>query len=540
MRPHPALLAALALAAAPSGLAASAPGRPATPFVRVFDTGTSSGGPLTAQGIALRKGWQAVAEGDAEHRFVGDAAVLNDRVAIVLRRRGDGAEIHAWADDGPKLRVAIAPVSADASPRGARVRLVEHRASAVTVEVARAGAATSFRLTTGEMTVEVRPGDGVRAVRVAGRIRHVVVPEHFADDAVYGLDRSLVRVGGLPAENVVLNLLGEGDCIAMCVWESPRRSARIIPSGACEIECGKGERLWVGLLDHPGIWHARPISDGERGKDIVLDWRPPFPAAWRASVASPDGFSRSGPLSGTAISAGGGPRGARLCVVYPLDRSRETPLNVFCPTDVLRGTLGVGPCQYILDLEGLPADASPTPEEVARWVRQQVERKRAGRRATQIAERLGQMAAHVGRVEGRLAMYAAFAERARQGAEAAGPAEGASFPLALGALAKHLADCARLPADAGSKTAARLAADIARLTKAEPSAKTTAQCIAACEALRALGLRLDRALASSRMAVRRVRQLCLTAEASETSAGSAKAMRAQAEGLLWPERADKH
>ena len=39
-------------------------------------------------------------------------------------------------------------------------------------------------------------------------------------------------------------------------------------------------------------------------------------------------------------------------VIYPVNRARATPLDVFTVVDIVRTTLGVGPCEYILDLEG--------------------------------------------------------------------------------------------------------------------------------------------------------------------------------------------
>lgn len=39
-------------------------------------------------------------------------------------------------------------------------------------------------------------------------------------------------------------------------------------------------------------------------------------------------------------------------VIYPIKRVPATPLDVFTVVDVVRATLGVGPCEYILDVEG--------------------------------------------------------------------------------------------------------------------------------------------------------------------------------------------
>ena len=40
-------------------------------------------------------------------------------------------------------------------------------------------------------------------------------------------------------------------------------------------------------------------------------------------------------------------------LIYPLGRVPATPLDVFTPVDLMRDTLGQGPCEYILDLAGI-------------------------------------------------------------------------------------------------------------------------------------------------------------------------------------------
>jgi hypothetical protein len=39
-------------------------------------------------------------------------------------------------------------------------------------------------------------------------------------------------------------------------------------------------------------------------------------------------------------------------VIYPITRLAETPVESYTPVDIVRNTLGVGPCQHLLDLEG--------------------------------------------------------------------------------------------------------------------------------------------------------------------------------------------
>ncbi len=40
-------------------------------------------------------------------------------------------------------------------------------------------------------------------------------------------------------------------------------------------------------------------------------------------------------------------------LIYPLDRHEKTPLNIFTPADIMSQTLGRGPCEYIVDLDGI-------------------------------------------------------------------------------------------------------------------------------------------------------------------------------------------
>src|SRR5262249_58482067 len=39
-------------------------------------------------------------------------------------------------------------------------------------------------------------------------------------------------------------------------------------------------------------------------------------------------------------------------LLYPITRLAETPVASYTPVDIVRNTLGVGPCQHLLDVEG--------------------------------------------------------------------------------------------------------------------------------------------------------------------------------------------
>ena len=98
------------LALLPWGLtAAAADYEPGTPSTYLFDTGTSSAGLLPAAKLDPKAGWTLVPEDDLTHKFRGDAVVLNDRLAVVLRSAGTGAEVYGQTSTGPKYRVEISP-----------------------------------------------------------------------------------------------------------------------------------------------------------------------------------------------------------------------------------------------------------------------------------------------------------------------------------------------------------------------------------------------------------------------------------------------
>ena len=75
------------------------------------------------------------------------------------------------------------------------------------------------------------------------------------------------------------------------------------------------------------------------------DWKPPFEAKWRVDRLAAGPWTVSTALPEAPLEA--------PAIVYPLDRNARTPLVAFCPVDVLRSTLGLGPCQYVLQTEGL-------------------------------------------------------------------------------------------------------------------------------------------------------------------------------------------
>lgn len=473
------------------------------PLTRLFDTGSSSAEPLSEEALAQRTKWHLVPEDTIQHPFSGDAIFLNDKLAVVLRKQGRGAEVYARGTGRlrPRATLGLAEtLTAPADLLGA-IKIVENSSSAVMIEATFAGktpAALRFRLTTGEAILETSSEADAGFVNALSKTRQVVVPDYFGDDMVFGPEswRGLC----LPAENFSLSLLEGGDALLMSVWQSREQEAWLVApdsakeAGLCaqRIRCQKGKSIWFAFLEAPGLWRA----GGVVAKD---EWKPPFPARWRGSYVRAHGVADSwdvetGPSPAQAAGQHEGP-----LVIYPLDRTATTPLTATCPTDVMRNTLGVGPCQYILACEGMGAQGDPTPNSVMNWVEKQFAQKKEVKTAEDIRQRLEFMTQHVGEARTRIERYAQFAGQIRQVLADKPGTE--PYRLILTDLDRFTA--AGLAPAAAPERAKQWASEVDALIG---KANSLASCQRLGEQLRALGTIQDGTLARSRMAVRRLRQ----------------------------------
>ncbi len=579
---------------------------PGSPCTYLFDTGASAAEPLPAAAVAAKKDWKVLAEDDTTHKFVGDTVLLNDRLVLVLRGKAAGAELYAQGPSGPVRRAAIIPVGPGGGlAKLSAVRILENNPGAVMVEAgfqtAGGVARLTFRLTTGQAILELRPGEGAEKVRIDAPSRYVAVPDFFGDDMIFAADRVASPRLRLPAENFLLHFVDPGECLLMCVWPSSRQQATALV-GACEktgtgtspdaslpgsarggsepvpvfsqalsgeraqriiegseIDCAAGKSLWIGVLEGPGLWHAQPVSAADAPREMVLDWKPPFPAKWRATLAGTSAIGPSWYFRGAedadepaaasgerspccleagralfqvpAAAPGTASRAPASLVIYPIDRSRTTPLTTFCPIDILRATLGVGPCQYILQTEGLASDANPTPDNVMTFVEKQFAKKKETQSADEMRQMLAEMVGHVDHAHGRIQRYAALARDVRticQSQSASGITVRATeaFRPTLDALDRGLAGAMSEPAPRARKLVDEVLGLIGK-----PDA--LAECRRLGLELRRLGASQDRALASGRMAARWLRQEALAmAEGSPGSADLAAKVQSRVEETL--------
>jgi len=376
---------------------------------------------------------------------------------------------------------------------------------------------------------------------------------------------------GLPAENFLLGMLDGGRAMTMCVWTSGRQQAEAVlrlgspgvegrprTIGAWEIDGVKDKPVWVAFLEGAGIWHAQAIPTGGP-VEAPLDWQPPFPARWRGDVLGKGGFAESWNFSAATGDEGptapapdrcpcrldGGRALVRLdaakadsaaaqptILVYPIDRDRSTPLATFCPMDVLRNTLGVGPCQYILQTEGLPAEASPTPDAAMDWVEGQFKKKKEKRSADEIRQLLAQMVEHVKQAQARIDRYALFAKQIRSLLETGASAGAAPLVDRLGPIAKTIAQVS-----AGDPAAAPAAHRAAKLADEVVDLIGKKDALADCQRLgleiRRIGAVQDRALSKCRMSVRWLKQQAHAAAVPGSQAAElARQIEAEAEKAL--------
>lgn len=463
------------------------------PSVRLIDTRSPLSAVLSSRALDNRDGWQRLPDGDLSHGFRGDAIILNDRLAVVVRG-GGSCDVYSRAAAGAKLRARVSPAYEGPRPTSgpAGIKIVQNDPSAVKLNVA-AGASIllSYRLSAGQACLEIVPGEGIPKLTLRLASRYVVVPDFFGDDMVFRADAVGAPPTELPAESLLLHLIEGGDALAVCVWKSRDASASVRPTetrglAATEVTCATGEPVWLALIEGEGMWTDRPES-----------WLAPFAAKWRLSVIGEEGMADSSEFTGQRLPEG------RRAVIYPIDRSRTTPLSVFCPTDVMRNTLGCGPCQYLLDREGLGAAAHATPADVTKWVERQFKRKRARRNADQIGQRLKLMAEHVQHAEARISQYERFARQVQS--VCAGVKDGRGEKIR--GIAEETVRSIASHRERGSMVdiAARVGDQIAALI-GKPAA--LAECEKLGEQARSLGAAQDRALSKCRLSVRRIKLQC--------------------------------
>ncbi|MGA2254276.1 MAG: carbohydrate binding domain-containing protein [Thermoguttaceae bacterium] len=378
--------------------------------VTLFDSVQASPVPLAGQTILGRKGWVQVPEDATDHHFRGDAVLVNDRLALVLRRGAPGAELHGLGTAGPVLRAVLAPTNDEPAAKLQAVAVVANDPSQAAVDAtfqSPGGRKFTIRydLAMGQTFIKTEPREGARGLSVGAPCRFLVLPDFFADDIVIDAAEIPMASAEVPSENFLLHLLPDRQAVVMAVASNRGEDAAIDLSGqergrlvrSSRMVYGKGGKIWVAILQAPEVWHQRDVTKEDAGKVLALDWTAPFSAQWRVDWRFRGRLTASWEMaaqmkSGEFLKYGwfGSPgtlpadrqrwttvlgsflypcwldqaRRGHLqsltkpdrfegpAVIYPIQRTKDTPLREFTVVDIVRATLGVGPCEYILDVEG--------------------------------------------------------------------------------------------------------------------------------------------------------------------------------------------
>lgn len=396
-----------------------------------WDTSKSTAEPLAPEAVAHKRGWQPIASDATAHAFKGDAAISNGRVLVLARKHGMGVELYSLGSGKPvfRARLLLAP-----GAQTNRFALTETSRTALGLEVASKSGAARFRLKKGELFVEAQTLVDAAVLRVECPSRFAVLPDFFADDILFDARKVPLDRVELPSENFLLHFTGKQDAIVMSVFENRAQDVRVTLAGKAgeraitgsEIDFGKkGSKIWVAVLEGPGMWHSIDVNPADAKKIIPLEWKMPFIAQWRVDFTRQDGLTdswdmllpdkdgngyikpswlaqdgkisaatktKTGEIDRDAYRPGGiasdrlGPDRRRWTTVlgqvqypcwsdraqngflqplahkkltfdgpvliYPITRLAQTPLQSYTPVDIVRNTLGVGPCQHLLDVEG--------------------------------------------------------------------------------------------------------------------------------------------------------------------------------------------
>ena len=441
--------------------------------VQLFDTRASSRIPLSSEVISRKDNWTLLPEDRTNYMFKGDAVLANGKLAVVLRRKGRGAEVYAVSPKGFTMRAELVGLGKALAAALSSVRIVENTPGSVAVDatfkMAKGGPITiGYELKLGQVFVQTQPRPGAVGLQVIAPCRFAVLPDFFADDIV--ADATALPGSGtdLPSENFLLHLAGQGDAIVMPVWHPARDDVRITLSGqgqartitSSEIHYAPDGKICVAVLSSPGIWHERDIAAAEAKQILRLDWKAPYAAHWRVDwqrddklidswemlTQKPDGeyvkhgwygqpesfgnvdWLKTGRERWTTVLGsflypcwidknGEGylqplAREVRFqgpALIYPINRLESTPLEEFTIVDIMRATLGVGPCEYILDVEGQKKTFQGRPTCASRTILDNIySHNEQKAKREEVQKTLDEVIAFVRHIRGRIEDYTTF------------------------------------------------------------------------------------------------------------------------------------
>jgi len=381
-----------------SALPAAVPAEGAMAPVEIFDSMLPQHGT-----VETLPELRPVAPDGKEYVFKGSPVLRNGRITIAVVE--SAIHLFSVAEDGKEtLRSRIKLVGTREAVAGRLVsvqiskdehgQLINGPACAslsVTFDGPGKPLEARILLTRGSAVCKITPAANVESIRIISEPSYLLMPAFLGDDLLFVPSDHSPGRAFLPSENMLLELVGDGNAIVQTVWPV---------AGEQEIECEvtntagqrrvgflqlalDGREVYVACWERSDLWHIEPLDSRSKGaKDEAagasIEWHPPFPAVWRAVYHGERSTSwnvRSGKATGLL-----GPHGAdkhyawpfrivdgnvelhhppleiqqgraRVALLYPLQRTGGTPRSVPTPADILREALGSGPCEYLLARE---------------------------------------------------------------------------------------------------------------------------------------------------------------------------------------------
>ncbi len=326
----------------------------------------------------------------------------------------------------------------------------------------------SFTLQMGQVFVQTKPVRNTVGLGIAAEAEYAVIPDFFADDIVLGAGDLASQKVELPGDNFLLQMAGQGDSILLSVSKNRESDISMNLRGEgkrrhfehASIYYGEDGAIWFAVLEGKSIWNEYMVRGSDAGKTIDLQWKAPFAAQWRVDWRQDNGLTDSWEMLlqrkdgayekhgwlGTPEAVGtddwlksGGKRWTTVLgwfhypcwidnrmngylqplkkvvtfegpvLIYPINRVQNTPLDRYTVVDIVRATLGVGPCEYVLDLEGQQMQFKGMATCAAREVINPIFKEgRQKECREEIEKALANALAFVKHIRGRIEEYRAF------------------------------------------------------------------------------------------------------------------------------------
>lgn len=357
----------------------------------LYDTGAASAEQLSGDALLQKTGWTKLEKAGT---VKGDAVLVSSGIAVVARGKGSALEVYGGDGKAWKLRTTLVPAG-EGEWKISGIKALAGDAAAAGAEVTFSGkagkAVLNLGVETGKPILKTKPVSGADGLRMVSDARLGVLPDFFADDMVIDARAIPIEKTEVPSENFFMELLDDGNSIVTAVWDKSKKDVALTLAGAADarviksvdLSYGDGGTIWVAVLDRKGMWAVEELDAEKVKKVITLNWAVPFRAKWKGNFMRVDHTVDSWEFSINPASRGGWsgvvggyehpcwiedkgtakglvqaptkfPNGnfAGPFVVYPIDRVKETPADQMTITDIMRGSLGVGPCEYIMDTAG--------------------------------------------------------------------------------------------------------------------------------------------------------------------------------------------